>query len=106
MRQLYNSVITRDSHTYYRFIHHAYDRGYILVGRHDRVLAVESSSATTLDMHHDLILQICRDSATTQVLRPVRRLFSIVDPVTDSATRRLYMSANLEPPQKKFAAGQ
>lgn len=100
MRQLYNSVKTRDTHTYYRFLHVAYDNGYTLVGRHQRILAVEASSSVILDKHKQLIQQICRDSQQLgQTLIPHRRVYSVVDPVLDPETRRLYMSETLEPPQ-------
>ena len=100
MRQLYNTVRTRDTHTYYRFLHVAYDHGYTLIGRHQGFLAAEASSSVILDKHQQLIQQICKDSGiNNNTLIPVRRVYSVVDPVTDSDIRRQYYSENLEPPQ-------
>ena len=102
MRQMYNTVRTRDTHTYYRFLQAAYDNGYTLVGRHQGFLAVEASSSVILDKHQQLIQQICKDSGlNSNTLMPVKRVYSVVDPVLDPDVRRRYYSENLEPPQGK-----
>jgi len=99
MRRLYNTVMTRDRDTYYRFLLHAYDRGYMLIGRHGRFLAVEACSPVVLDTRSEQIDQICKDSGTsTGTLIPRRMVYSVFDPVEDTAVRRQFFSENLEPP--------
>jgi len=99
LRKLYNTVIDRDTPAYYRFLLHAYDRGYMLVGRQSGVLGVESCSASVFKARESQIMQICKDSADNQsTLLPRRFIYSAFDPVTDPVTRRQFFSENLKPP--------
>lgn len=99
LRQLYNTVTDRDTHTYYRFLLQAYNRGYMLVGRHQGVLGVEACSAAVFKAREDQIMQICKDSGNNQsTLLPRRFIYSAFDPVTDPVTRRQFFSENLKPP--------
>ena len=99
MRRLYNTVMTRDKDTYYRFLLHAYDRGYMLIGRHGRFLAAEACSPTVLEVRSEQLDQICKDSSNNMdTLIPRRMVYSVFDPVQDTTIRRQYFSENLEPP--------
>ena len=99
LRRLYNTVISRGTETYYRFLLNAYDRGYILVGSDKRYLAVEACSPVVLDNRLETIDQICRDSGINKdTLIPRRYVYSVVDDVYDPVTRRKYFSENLKPP--------
>lgn len=100
LRQLYNTVTARDVPMYYRFLLHAYDRGYMLVGRHGRFLAVEACSPSVFENQSEIIAQICTDSGQHgDTLIPRRMVYSHFDPVIDTATRRQFFSENLKPPE-------
>lgn len=99
LRKLYNTVIDRDNPAYYRFLLHAYDRGYMLVGRHDRFLGVEACGPAVFEARQGQIIQICKDSGGQHgTLIPRRFVYSAFDSVTDPVTRRQFFSENLKPP--------
>lgn len=99
LRTLYNTVITRDTETYYRFLLKAYDRGYTLIGRDKRYLGVEACSSVVIDKQRETIERVCIDSGiNNNTLIPRRFVYSVIDEILDPATRRRYFSENLKPP--------
>ena len=99
LRTLYNTVITRDAETYYRFLLKAYDRGYTLVGRDTRYLGVEACSTVVLDKQKKTIDRVWGDSAiNNNTLIPRRYIYSVIYDILYPATRAQFFSENLKPP--------
>lgn len=98
LRVLYNTVIDRDSSTYYRFLNQVYERGYIQVSKQARELLVESCGVHYTMQRQPLIQQIQQQSQCDHVTH-----LSI--PASDNpfslSDRRQWFTENLCPPGEK-----